>query len=223
MVYLEGFKKIGLIAEGVTDLIVLENILCGYSKIPDFYKRIKPLQPRVDESTRKQIGAGGGHFLLNYLTIKAFRDAVVTYDLIIIQIDTDISKEFGVQHTDELGNKLNTETLVKNVIQKLISIIDSGKAGFYAEKGQNIIFAISVHSLECWLIVHYSNEENKVDCFDTLKTIIDPKKIRVAKKYKNYDQLSQPYLERQNIDAVAEKDISFKIFIQNLEKLTLQT
>ena len=106
------------------------------------------------------------------------------------------------------------------MIQKIICIIDSGKVGFYAEKGKNIIFAISVHSLECWLVAYHSDEPNKENCFDTLKKIIDPKKTRVAKKYKNYNQLSQPFLKRKNIELVAKKDISFKTFIQELEKVS---
>ena len=41
----------------------------------------------------------------------------------------------------------------------------------------------------------------------------------MAKKYKNYDQLSQPFLDRQNIEATAQKDPSFSRFIQALAKI----
>jgi hypothetical protein len=146
--------KFGLACEGITDQITLENILCGYFNDPDLDENIAYLQPRLDATEQKQMGGGGWKILLKYLSMKAFRDAVTSHDFIIIQIDTDISEktEFGVNHTDESGNKLNTETLIINVIQKLICVIDSKKTGFYAEKGKNIIFAISVHSIECWLV-----------------------------------------------------------------------
>ena len=43
--------KIGLICEGITDYIVIENIICGYLGIDD--DDIYQLQPVLDETSQK--------------------------------------------------------------------------------------------------------------------------------------------------------------------------
>jgi hypothetical protein len=52
-----------------------------------------------------------------------------------------------------------------------------------------------------------------------LKVLINPKEVRVTKKPCNYEKLSQPFLEKQNIEAVAAKNYSFQLFIHSLEKI----
>ena len=42
---------------------------------------------------------------------------------------------------------------------------------------------------------------------------------KAAKIYRNYDKLSQPFLNRKSIDAVIEIDPSFRVFIQALKKI----
>jgi len=79
-----------------------------------------------------------------------------------------------------------------------------------------------VHSLECWLVAHHAEQSVIHDCFEVLKTVINPNVIRVTKKQKNYDQLSKPFLDRINIDAVAKKDPSFRVFIQALASIEEQ-
>ena len=59
------------------------------------------------------------------------------------------------------------------------------------------------------------------NCFDELKLVINPNEIRVTKKQPNYDKLSQPFLNRENIETVARKNRSFNFFIQQLEQLTV--
>ena len=61
--------KIGLICEGITDYIVIENIICGYLGIDD--DDIYQLQPVLDETSQKQASDsfGGWEKVLTYLPI----------------------------------------------------------------------------------------------------------------------------------------------------------
>lgn len=84
--------KFGLACEGVTDQIVIENILCGfYKNLEDLDEDIQPLQPPFDETTKKQSDFSNWELLLKYLSTKRFRDDVLNSEYIIIQIDTDDS------------------------------------------------------------------------------------------------------------------------------------
>ena len=57
--------KIGLICEGLTDYIVLENLLCNYLTIDD--EDIKQLQPLLDETDKnRQIMVAGSKFYYIY-------------------------------------------------------------------------------------------------------------------------------------------------------------
>lgn len=208
----------GLACEGPTDQIVIENILCGYFENPDLGEHITELQPPFDETDQKH-GNGGWPLLFKYLASTRFRDDVLNTDYVILQIDSDIAGEIPVPHRDNHDNELAADLLIANIQIQLIASINSGADGFYETHAEKIIFAICVHSLECWLVAHHGEQSTIHNCFEVLKTAIDPKLIRVAKKRRNYDQLSQPFLDRQTLIATATKDQSLNAFLQSLENI----
>lgn len=211
----------GLACEGPTDQITIENILCGYFGNPDLDKDITELQPPFDGTDQTQ-GGGGWPILLKYLTSTRFRDDVLNTEFIVLQIDSDIADKLGVAHKDHSGNELPTELVISGVRTKLIESINTGVSEFYETHAPKIIFAICVHSLECWLVSHHAEQTAIHDCSEVLKTVINPNIIRVAKKQKNYNKLSEPFLDRINIDALAKKDPSFRVFIQSLATIKEQ-
>ncbi len=208
----------GLACEGPTDQITIENILCGYFENLDLDGEIAERQPHLDETDQKQIVPGGWSNLLKYLRSTRFRDDVLNYQFIVIQVDTDVSNEkgFDVPQVDAKNLPLIPEVLIKNVIAKLVAIIDSGEMGFYHHHSEKIIFCISVHSLECWLYAHHNKKSLSkpkiTGCFKALAHLLPS----IEKTYRCYDELSRDFLNRKNIDAVAKKDPSFRIFIQSL-------
>lgn len=215
----------GLACEGVTDQITIENILCGYFKNTDLDEEIIQLQPPFDETDQKQKSGGGWTMLLkHYLNTERFRDDVLNNNFIVIQVDTDVSnrKGFDVSQIDNDNLPLTPEVLITNVIAKLVVIIDSGETGFYQQHSEKIIFCISVHSLECWLYAHHNenplSEPKITDCYDALSDLLPS----IKKNYRCYDVYSQAFLNRENINAVAQKDPSFRVFIESLEKIEAQ-
>jgi len=209
--------KFALACEGVTDQIVIENILCGFYKdYDDLDEEIQPLQPPYDKTTQKQMEGefGGWEMLLQYLGEKRFRDDVLNSEYIIIQIDTDISEHtnFNVLHQD-----LSIRELIEKVIERLIKQIDI-KGEFYKLYKEKIIFAISVHSLECWILPIYRSYKNEKisGCFETLKR--ESKKIKVSKTQKIYDELSKDFLKYKKLMKIVSQSYSFQIFINSLPK-----
>jgi len=143
--------KFGLVTEGITDQIVIENILCG------FYK---------------------------------------DYD------DLD-------------------EEIIECVIKKMVDKIDMNES-FYEKYREKIIFAISVHSLECWILPIFlvSKKEKILNCEDKLKTEVPKvsKKLKTEKNYKNYDKLTQDFLKHKKLIKIVSQNSSFQIFIDKLPK-----
>ncbi|MCX7094915.1 MAG: hypothetical protein NTY50_15890 [Methylobacter sp.] len=211
----------GLACEGVTDQITIENILCGYFENPDFDQEITQLQPLFDETDQQQKGFGGWQMLLEYLTTTRFRDDVLNNRFVVIQLDTDISNEtgFDVSQVNAENQPLTPEVLITHVIAKLVITIDNGETGFYQRHSENIIFCISVHSLECWLYAHHNQKSLSkpkiTGCYKALSYLLP----KTEKTYRCYDELSRDFQKHKNIDVVAEKDPSFRVFIQELAKI----
>ena len=129
----------------------------------------------------------------------------------INQIDTDIAEEFSCSKNQSV------EELIECVIQRMVDKIDS-KERFYTENREKIIFAISVHSLECWLLSIYSKSEKIHTCEDKLKKEVSKisKKLKTEKNYRNYDKLSQDFLKYKKLMTIASQNSSFQVFINNL-------
>ena len=76
-----------------------------------------------------------------------------------------------------------------------------------------------MHSLEsCLYALHNKKPLSKpkiTGCYKALEFLFP----KAAKIYRNYDKLSQPFLNRKSIDAVIEIDPSFRVFIQALKKI----
>ncbi|MEA2028854.1 MAG: phage tail protein [Campylobacterota bacterium] len=206
--------KFGLACEGITDQIVIENILCGYYKdYDDLDEEIQPLQPPRDETDTKQADFSNWELLLDYLSQKRFRDDVLNSEYVIIQIDTDDSghTNFGVSHYDENNIELSISTLVDNVQDKLIEQIDKNEK-FYQSNHTKIIFAISVHSLECWILPLYKDKNNKTkNCHKELQRHVD-----ASKNYQNYDKLTRDFTKYKKLMKIVPKSESFQIFVNKL-------
>jgi hypothetical protein len=210
-------RKFGIVGEGITDQVTIENILCGFFKNVNLDDEFDYL-PSNKES--------GWRAILKYLALEDFRNDILNNEFIILQIDADVSNYFDVPQIDENNNELTVEKLVANVITRLIAKINEGQLGFYSDYANKIIFAISVSSLECWLVAYYVDYYfekviNHESCFNQLRKEKFPNNFQVAKNYSKYDTLSQPFLNPDNINIVAQKSPSFHLFIQQLQTITL--
>lgn len=230
----------GLITEGITDQVVLENILCGFYKdYDDLDEEIRSLEPPRDETDMKQAHSEfgtGWSAIFNYLPEKRFRDDVLNSDFSIIQIDTDISEEFDCSKSQSIEeiitcviqkiiNKINSSTFLKVStfrwrINYNPTLLDYQYVLFYTRYAHKIIFAISVHSLECWILPIYEDnrKEKIINCEDKLRSAVQKvsKKLKTDKNYKNYDNLSQDFLKNKKLIKIIPKNTSFQHFIKQL-------
>ena len=217
--------KIGLICEGITDYIVIENIICGYLGVDD--DDINQLQPVLDETSQKQASDsfGGWEKVLTYLQATDFIDAADNHDYLIIQIDTDICehKNFGVGSMS-LAQHQQPEfyDLIK---QRLIAEVNKRYNDNFSKYANKIIFCICIHSLECWLLAHYQSKPPTspkiVNCENALDFLFKKVSTKYQKDYPCYNRISQPFLKKSHIENAIKQSLSFNLFIQQLQQITL--
>lgn len=207
----------GLITEGLTDQIVIENILAGYFKNPDL--DIRPLQPERDkDDDNKFTGYGSWSQVFAYCRSRDFQESFQFNDYIIIQIDTDVSEDFGITQQDENG-ELTPEKLIEKVIEKFKQEIGED---FYSKFQQRIIWAISVHSIECWLLPLYYQDKKKSkfkNCLGVLNKEISKKHSFTidAKNPEYYRQISKQYSKHKVLMACYQHNPSLNSFVVEIE------
>lgn len=207
----------GIVAEGAADHTVLKRILAGYFDNPDL--ATNPLQPLRDATGTFE--SGGWAQVLEYCQSEKFRSAFSFNDYIIIQIDTDISDKhpsYGISHHSESGPK-SPEQLVSEVCAKLIE--QMGKA-FYDAHKQKILFAVCVHSIECWLLPLYwtdNRREKIINCMTSLNEQLSKQHgfSIDAKDPRYYDKAAKDYSKRKKLLAHWHHNPSLKCFIDHLE------
>jgi hypothetical protein len=207
------------IVEGVNDKRVITNILAGYFNNPDI--KVAWLQPRDrDLITNTKEPPAGWTRVLKYCETKQFKDSFQENEYVIIHIDTDVSteKNFDVPHHDENGELLTTEHLIANVVNKFRSLIGED---FYDQYADKIIFAIAVHSIECWLLPLCLPEKKAEidDCMNILKRDLPDFK---PKDHKYYQRISMEYADTNSLLKLYPENSSLKIFIDNLASRNIQ-
>lgn len=215
-------SSFALVTEGVTDQIALEAILCGHFSSNDLeVNSLQPLRDATDES--RQAGYGGWELVLEYCTqYEHLVEALSFNDYLIVQIDTDVAeqKNFNVPLT-ESGKQKPVDQLVAEVCGVI-----KGKLGdkFLKQFGERVFFAVSVHSLECWLLPLHVNEKKKqkklLHCETVLAKALASANVAYKKEADCYRNLSKGYEKKKNIELVAQQNRSFEIFLASLPVLT---
>lgn len=205
-----------LIAEGLTDQIVLEQILYGVYQGQDV--RVNPMQPARDATDEsRQASFGGWESVAEYCGFKIVKEIFAFNDYLIIHIDTDSCEHpnFAIPAT-EGGADRSTDALVADVKRFLI-----GKLGaeVYAAFQDRIFFAIAVHSVECWILpLHATTAAAKKtkNCVSHLNIALVKKGFGYKKDYDCYKEISRSYVKRKKIEKYSSYNDSFHVFVNSL-------
>lgn len=220
----------GLITEGLTDQIVIEKILAGFFDSQNI--EVTPLQPKRNKDNQNKSQSGGWTLVFDYCHSKKFQESFRFFDYIIIQIDTDVlvdseNSNYNIPSRDDNGDELTPQQLIEKVIEKFRDAIGED---FYNTNQQKILFAISVHSLECWLLPLYYTDKKKQakvnNCLDTLnlqlakkhKFTIDPN----AKNPEYYREFSKQYSKQKVLMKHYAENPSLKAFIEEIQSRDIQ-
>ena len=210
----------GLIAEGVTDHVVLENILIGYFNNPNLSMYIRYLQPLRDATDTLE-GFGGWFNVFEYCKSTVFKEAFIQNDYLLIQIDTDCSHEKHYEVPRIQGETI--EDFIRRVITKFERLfIESFGSEFYDSHKTRILFAVSVDEIECWLLPLHSTDKrvqaSTNNCIYKLnQQLVKAKKDRINPNQKDvriYEKLSRDYNKPKFLNNAYPQNPSFCYFVE---------
>jgi hypothetical protein len=221
--------KFALITEGPSENRIIKHIIYNYFKKDDLI--INQIQPKIING--KQHSEGGWNEVLKYCEREELEDIFIEHDYLVIQIDTDLSqlKPFNVSHSNK-NNKLKTnEELHNDIVAKLISLINPS---ILEKNSNNIIFAVCIHTIECWLLPIYYTNNHKSDtrtCLPTLNKELTRKNIDALptknkdknnlRSNKSYNDILKNWKKKQDIIDSSKHNIGYSIFVNSLSKINL--
>ena len=218
--------KFALITEGISEKNVIKHILSKYFK--DKEPIINPVQPKV--LNEKQETIGGWNEVLKYCEREEDLKAIfVENEYLVIQIDSDQSQQspFDVSHTKADNTTKSVEELYADILERLKGLISPN---ILESHKHQILFAISIHTIECWLLPLYyiNNHKSKTtSCIDKLNAEITKKNINpipsIGKNspqaIKSYDTILKNWKRKEEVITSSEHNAGFKKFVESMAML----
>lgn len=213
---------VGIVAEGVTDQLVIQNILLGFFKDRLTEQDIYFDQP-PDISAEQRFGNWA--LVMTYLQQGRYAEAFQLRDFLVVQIDSDVSplKHFDVPHTDPAtGKALNDSELVTCIRERLTQWI--GPEGMTRYAGR-FLFAICVHELECWLVPLWENERHHHATTNCMRRVQQGQRRAKVKRPINkleprsYDEASRDLRKIRELKRAAVAQQSLDLFLDQLAEI----
>ncbi|POP81263.1 hypothetical protein CXB38_14300 [Pseudomonas syringae] len=216
----------GLVTEGGTDQAIIKNVVNGLA--------LRVLGDEVDWSVAqpevaagKQVGKGGWEQLFEFLGNRdLITDALLRANCLIVHVDSDCAehKNFGVKlHLNGVGRP--TFDIIQDIVSLLISKVHPE---VYAQFADRFLFAVAVHSIECWLLPLFGKKrsfanEQKCERKVAVELIsqkrgdryVERRDKKLIKKYNLFLELSEPYYEDVDVRTISHLNESLEIFVAN--------
>jgi hypothetical protein len=226
--------RFGVVAEGVTDQAVLKNILIGAFTEEGEEPDVRPIQPPPRDARKDTADPPGGWSLVfRFFTAGEHRKALQTVDYLVIHIDTDVSEQAGYDVPwREAGRELTVDELAARVAAKIEGLIGPD---LLAAHGHRFLFALAVHSIECWLLPLLYDDNRSAKISGCLAAANEARRRRneaplskpvrggESKDHRAYDSVSRPYLKRKRLVQGGEKNRSLGIFLEKLAAVVPRT
>ncbi|MBB3952539.1 hypothetical protein [Aureimonas jatrophae] len=180
---------LALVSEGHTDQVVLEKIVELVCSKNNKDVDVNYLQPIRDETDRNKAVFGGFELVFEYCRF-GIKSALEANDFIIVQIDTDMGEHvnFGVPLTVYGQDRPDVE-IISDTINKVKKEIGTEILSAY---GERIIYAVSVHSTESWLIAILKGTNETKNSFERLNRYLHRSNFgAIDKSIKDYRRLSR--------------------------------
>lgn len=212
-----------IVAEGNTDFRVLRTVI--ETIIDDAVVNI--LVPSVDAYSHKTNGRAGWENVVDYLKSNLLQDALDYSDYLVIQIDTDECEHVNYNASSITLADNNVELFYEKIQEKMIEWINHYDSEIYEKYKEKIIFAICIHSLECWLLALYVNQNElprkRIHAgFTHLNRALNRSQnisLSDPKDPNQYEVIARPFRKKKQYAVVREYSYSFNRFVSTLESL----
>ena len=206
---------------------MIRNVLLGLfeDKDRDDEPMIVFEQPRLDETARKGAHPPAGWTLvLKYFEQGLYKQALQTNAYLVVHIDTDVSDEYGVAKP-AAGKEADMLPAVVDVIRSRVD------PDIWASHGERFIFAVAIHSIECWLLPPLFDgqkaKQGKVTgCFDAADKVLQERRLGSLRRTdgpegKNpdgYADASKAYRKRRELMRHKDLNVSLAAFVAEVER-----
>ncbi len=195
---MEEYITVAVVSEGVTDFPILQK----------FVKEILRTDPEIGvfcNKTHPQDNefAGWPKVLKFCASDTDIRAALEMNDIVIIQIDTDRSLEaFKISPPNGKAELVNIREYYNYIKNRIISYFDPD---FFDIISNRIVFAICIHSIECWIFcaITQAGKPKLLNCYNKLEMELNKKDIKIEKTFACYDEISKK-ITRENIHFLEE-------------------
>jgi|GEM_PF-1029063 len=213
-----------LVTEGVSDHAVIERLIhTTLAKNLENQIYINRFHPKPDETDNAWYGPKGGwERVFEFCSCQNSLNKAMAYNrYLVIQMDTDTGghQNFGIQLTDSNG-EIPEAQIISEVTSLIISKFPDG---FYNQYQDQIIFAISIHSIECWILPFYEPTPKKQPqintCARRLAHLLTKENISSVKRYKEYSIICKKIRRLKDIEDKKSQSLSLTIFIEALQRL----
>ncbi len=218
--------KFGIIAEGWSDVAVLENIMIGLELI-DNLEDVLPIRPErnVDESDLSTMRAAD--FSNWTLVKKECVDRINIQDFLldgnvlkeerkmIVHIDTAECGEIGYEVDRPIKDKNYCLGLRNNVIEKIKEWLDD-------EYIDDMYFAVAIEETEAWIHALYETKDTSKSASpkETFRRYLSKNKITVKSNnaFQRAKMLSDNFTKINNkkVKGCLENNLSLKLFVNSL-------
>jgi hypothetical protein len=206
-----------LISEGLTDQIILERIIeqiCA--KMFEDDVDINPLQPLRDATDTAAAPHAGWELVFEYCRERA-ADALAANDYVVIHLDTDQGDHpnFRVPLTYQ-----GADRPYNDLVENAIAVIAAQLGGaLYPAHAKRFLFAISVHSMESWLLLCLFDRDEPKNSMDRLNHQLRIKNRKpLVKEVRAYQQIARD-IKRKRLMALSVREHSFGLFLVRLCEL----
>lgn len=208
-----------IIAEGITDQVVIESIVRGFYKGLDcdedvFFNMLQPLRDETDLSRQAEGCFGGWEQVLEHCELtENLMEALDFNEYLIVHLDSDLCQHEGID--------INMNRSVGDLVSDLKNLVIARFGeDFYRDCRGRVIFAVAVHSTECWLLSLHTKSAAEVgrvnSCYDLLSNILRRSKKSLNKNYETYKLLSAGFKKCRNITAARQFSPSLALFLDSL-------
>ena len=208
-----------LISEGITDQIVIEKIIRlfykGTAGEEDFdVTHLQPTRDATDQARQNADDFGGWEQVLEHCSIaRNLYEALAFNDYVVVHVDSDICWNESV----DIDPGQSFDGLMAAVEEVVLQKIDPQIIASYRDR---IIFAIAVHSVECWLLPFFTrihNEKGRINsCEGLLSTILRRDSFSYSKDGPGYMELVKNIRRNKEVVTAAGYSPSLKRFISFL-------
>ena len=212
----------GIVAEGVTDQMVIRNMLYAYEieKNQVRFIRLKLSQDATDgymNMTQRQFGSWTNVQIecTNKKNVSQFYDNVLEEARkLIIQIDSDVYSQYDLQEVIPINNN-------ETITEQRNRIITKIKHWLNSEYEDRIIYAVSISTMYTWIL--------SLDIFNPKKDtsfITQPKKdlessgnkyLKNKLKSESYKLITDPFLKNKILIKAMKENYSLKLFLKDFD------